>query len=413
MMLRAKSTRERIRNNCVIMSGAPLVSSLMLQGVQRLVERVTMESKPWFPGLDGVIADETAVSAISSDILYRGYPLGQLASSASFVETAFLLFNNELPNGEFLADFQSILTESADVPAPVINMLEELPMHIDMVDVLRSAVSLLGHHDIQMIDSDQNAIIQKATRLLAQLPVLIAARHRQQLGCDPVLPDQHYSYIANLLQMITGKLPSEKEEQALETLFVLYAEHGFTPSTYTARLVASTGADYHSAITAAIGAIKGPLHGGMRERAIEILHEVGHVDQAEKWVSAAAQQKRPIPGFGHRMHLQGDPRARLLRCHCRQLAEMTNQKELEERADAVRHAVAEHYGLLAHLNWPAARVLYYLDIPPELFAPLFIISRLTGWSAHIIEQQEIRRPIRPCSRYNGPKPRPFVPLNER
>ncbi|VAX39276.1 Citrate synthase (si) [hydrothermal vent metagenome] len=395
------------------MSDAPLISSLMLQGVQRLVERVTMESKPWFPGLDGVIADETAISAIDREIQYRGYPLSELASQASFVEVAYLLLHGELPSGDFLADYQSILFESSDVPASVLQMLDDLPMHVDMTDALRSAVSLLGHHDQQMADVNRNAIVQKSTRLLAQLPVIIAARHRQQMGCQPVQPDHRYSYIANLLQMITGVLPNEKQERALEALFILYAEHGFNPSTYTARLVASTGADYHSAVTAAIGSIKGPLHGGMRSRVIEILDEVQHVDRAEKWVERASLQRRPVPGFGHHMHLQGDPRARLLRCHCRQLAELTGQKELEERADAIRHAVAEHYGLLAHLNWPAARLLHYLDIPPDLFAPLFIISRLTGWSAHVIEQQEIRRPIRPCSRYNGPQPRPFIPLGER
>lgn len=392
------------------MSNAP---SLMLQGLQRLVERVTMESKPWFPGLEGVIADETAVSAIDREIHYRGYALSQLASVASFTEVAYLLLHGELPNQEFLADFQSILFESSEIPTSVLKMLEELPLHIDMTDAMRSAVSLLGHHDMQVSDMNRNAIIQKSTRLLAQLPVLIAARHRLQMGCEPVLPNHRYSYISNLLHMLTGRLPNEKQERALETLFILYAEHGFNPSTYAARLVVSTGADYHSAVTAAIGSIKGPLHGGTRERVIEILEEIGHVDHAEKWVDAASQRKRPVPGFGHPMHLQGDPRARLLRCHCRQLAELTDQKEMEERADSVRHAVAEHYGLLAHLNWPASRLLYYLEIPPDLFASLFMISRLTGWSAHIIEQQEIRRPIRPCSRYNGPKPRPFDPIDKR
>jgi len=395
------------------MNNSQPASSLVLQGMQRLIERVTMENELWFPGLEGVIADETSISSIGDHILYRGYTLNDLAENSSFMEVAFLLLQGEIPNQEFLADFQSVVGESAELPHAVHEMLLNSPLHADPMDTLRTGISLLGEHNSHPTDFDRHVVTQQAIQLLAQLPVMMAARHRQQLGFDPVTPDMNLSYVANLIWMLTGKLPSALQERALDALFILYAEHGFNPSTYTARLVASTGADYFSCMTSALGAMKGPLHGGLRDRVIDLLNEVDEKNKADSWVQAALKMKRALPGFGHRVHAKGDPRARMLRKQCRELASAGGNEELEERADAIRHAVAEHYGMLANLNWPAARLLHYLDISPELFSSLFVISRLAGWSAHVIEQYESRSLIRPRSRYNGPGERRFVPIDRR
>jgi 2-methylcitrate synthase/citrate synthase II len=372
-----------------------------------------MSTEPYYPGLEGVIAGETAISSITGGLSYRGYPITELADRATFPEVAYLLLYGELPNEEQLADFKTILDESAEVEPPIIEFLRSVPLHVGAMDVLRTGISALSHFDPQVEENTASAGIAKATRLLAQIPILIAARHRLRQGLPLVDSDPGLSFAANMLLLITGKVPTQLEEDALDVSLVLYAEHEFNASTFTARVVTSTQADLYSAIVAAVGALKGPLHGGANERVLEVLEEVGDPGAAEAWVRKALAEKRRIMGFGHRVYKQGDPRAVILREWCRKLAAERGDMALEQIADTIESVVGEEKGLPPNLDWPSARLYHYLGLEVDLYTPLFVASRVAGWCAHAIEQAENNRLIRPRSRYTGPAPREFVPLEER
>jgi len=372
-----------------------------------------MSGEQYFPGLEGVIAGETAVSTIEGGLRYRGYAIEELAADASFLEVAYLLLYGELPTQEQIADFQTILADSAEVPQPVLDLIAEIPLHVSAMDALRTGISAVAHFDHQVDEDGTEANISKARRLLGQIPVLIAARHRLSQGLDLVAPDPELSFSGNLLQMITGEPPSELHERAMEVSLILYAEHEFNASTFTARVVTSTGSDLHSAITAAVGALKGPLHGGANERVMEVLEEVGAPAHADKWVHNALKQKRRIMGFGHRVYKDGDPRAEVLADYCKQLAGERGNFDLEEIADTIEHVVRTEKKLPPNLDWPSARLYHYLGLDIPVYTPLFVASRVTGWAAHVIEQAENNRLIRPRSKYTGPEPRPFAPLAKR
>ena len=372
-----------------------------------------MNQEAYFPGLEGVIAGETAISTIDTGLSYRGYDIEELARAAQFAEVAYLLLHGELPSQEQVADFQTILSEAAELPAPVVRLIEEIPVHVGAMDVLRTGISAVSHFDPQLGEQGRDACINQTVRLLAQIPLLIGARHRLARGLDLVEASPELSFAANLLHVITGRQPTPLEEKALDVSLILYAEHEFNASTFTARTVTSTGSDLFSAITAAVGALKGPLHGGANERVMEVLDEVGAATNAEQWVRQALAQKRRIMGFGHRVYKTGDPRAVILRDYCRQLAEERGDLELEEIADTIERIVRQEKGLPPNLDWPSARLYHYMGLEIELYTPLFVASRVVGWAAHVIEQAENNRLIRPRSRYTGPEPRRFEPLGDR
>ena len=372
-----------------------------------------MSAEPYYPGLEGVIAGETAVSTIEGGLQYRGYSILDLARSATFVETAYLLLHGELPTEEQLADFRAILTEDAEVDPSVIDLIRAVPLHVSAMDVLRTSISAAAHFDPNLEDDSPSASISKATRLLAQIPILIAARHRLRSGLPLVPPDPEASFAGNLLRMITGEEPSPAQERAMDVSLILYAEHEFNASTFAARVVTSTQSDLYSAVVAAVGALKGPLHGGANELVLEVLDEVGSPANAEAWVRNALAKKQRIMGFGHRVYKQGDPRAVICREFCRSLAAQAGDDSLEQMADTIERIVVQEKGLHPNLDWPSARLYRYLDLDVDLFTPLFVASRVTGWSAHVIEQAANNRLIRPRSRYVGPAPRPFLPLEER
>lgn len=372
-----------------------------------------MIDQAYYPGLEGVIAGETAISSIAGGLRYRGYSIEDLAEQSSFIETAFLLLHGELPNQEQLADFRAILAEASEVEPTVLEFLAGIPFHVPLMDVLRTGVSAVAHFDVQLDDSTEQAHIAKALRLLAQIPMLMAARYRDGQGLASMDADTELSYSGNLLYLLTGEEPSTLAERAFDVSMILYAEHEFNASTFTARIVASTLSDLHSAITAAVGALKGPLHGGANERVLGILEEVESPAEAERWVRDALAHKRRIMGFGHRIYRDCDPRAVILKGYCRQLAEETNQTHLEEIAETIERIVWEEKGLPPNLDWPSARLYHYLGLNVELFTPLFVCSRLTGWAAHYIEQCRHNRLIRPRSQYIGVGPRKYVPVSER
>jgi citrate synthase len=281
------------------------------------------------------------------------------------------------------------------------------------MDVMRSATSLLAHWDPDANDNSHDANVRKAERLLAQLPIVMAARHRLKQGKEPVAAESGRSLASNCLYMLFRADPSPGHVKAMDVSLILYAEHEFNASTFTARVIASTLSDLHSSLVGAIGALKGPLHGGANEKVMDVLREVGKKENAESWVRAALARKEKVMGFGHRVYKDGDPRAVYLKELCGQLARETGNEDLEAMADVIERVIWEEKKLPPNLDWPSARLYHYMGLPIELYTPLFVLSRTAGWAAHVIEQHDNNRLIRPRARYTGPQRRPWIPIAER
>jgi citrate synthase len=365
------------------------------------------------PGLEGVIAGETAVSSLVDGLLYRGYAAEELAQRATYEEVAYLILYGELPVADQLAKFNARLRENAPIPPAVIEILRRIPPQAGMMDVMRTGASLLAHWDPDQKDDSHDANLRKAERLLAQLPVVMAARHRLLQGKDPVAPDPKCSQAENILRMLRGNKPTPAAVKSLEVSLIVYAEHEFNASTFTARVVASTLSDLHSAITAAIGALKGSLHGGANERVLEQLQQVGSADKAEAWIRGMLARKERIMGFGHRIYKEGDPRAKFLKPLVAQLANETGHADMEQMSDTIERVLRDEKHLMPNVDWPTARLYHYLDLPKELYTPLFVVSRVVGWSAHIIEQLDHNRLLRPLARYIGTPRRSWIPIEKR
>ncbi len=372
-----------------------------------------MSAEIYSPGLEGVVAGETAVSTLAGGLQYRGYAVEELASDATFEEVAFLILHGELPTAAEFDAFRARLVEAQSLDPAVIGLLRLLPAQAPLMDVMRTAASLLAHWDPDAADNSHAANLRKAERLVAQLPIAMAARQRLTAGKEPAPPDGRLSLAANVLWMLNREVPSPQAVKAMDVSLILYAEHEFNASTFTARVVASTLSDLHSAVTAAVGALKGPLHGGANERVMEVLAEVGSSAHADRWVREALAAKRRIMGFGHRVYKSGDPRAVYLKTLCGELARETGYEDMERMAEVIETVVRQEKGLPPNLDWPSARLYHYLGLPVELYTPLFVISRVTGWSAHVIEQLDNNRLIRPRSRYTGPVHRRLAPLAAR
>jgi 2-methylcitrate synthase/citrate synthase II len=361
-----------------------------------------MSEQPYYPGLEGVIAGETSISTIAGGLRYRGYDVKDLAEHSTFEDTAYLLFYGELPDDRTREEFRARLARQAVLPQPIVDALGSFPAGTSMMDVLRSAASMLAHFDPDVADNSKAANLRKAERLLAQLPVALATRFRQEQGREPVAADPQRASADNLLYMLHGRSGSADAVRGLDITLVLYAEHEFNASTFTARVVASTLSDVHSSITAAIGALKGPLHGGANERVMEILEQVGSADRAEAWIADQLARKQRVMGFGHRVYKAGDPRAEYLKSFCERLAEASGQQNLETMAGIIERVLEREKKLHPNLDWPSARLYHYLGLPVPLYTPLFVVSRVSGWCAHVIEQLESNRLIRPRARYTGP-----------
>ncbi len=372
-----------------------------------------MADSVYRPGLLGVVVGETAMSSLADGLRYRGYAFESLADQASFEEVAYLLLYGELPKAAELLAFRERLAATRELPAPLVELLRTLSPSVPLIDVMRSGASLLAHWDPDVADNSREACLRKAERLLAQLPMILAAAARLREEKEPVPPRPELNLAANVLFMLTRVEPTEAQARAMDVSLILYAEHEFNASTFTARVIASTLSDLHSAVTGAIGALKGSLHGGANERVLEVLQEVGGAERAEAWTREALAAKRLIMGFGHRVHLDGDPRATYLRPWCARLAAETGHEEMERAAEVVEAVMRSEKNLAPNLDWPMARLYHYLGLPGDVFTPLFVIGRLAGWSAHVMEQAAKNRIIHPRAQYVGPAAREFVSLAER
>jgi citrate synthase len=372
-----------------------------------------MSDPVYSPGLEGVVAGETAVSTIEGGLRYRGYPVGELVENAGFDETAFLLLHGDLPNRFQLASFQRRVAAARGLPHPLLDLLRVLPPAASPMDVLRTSVSALAHYDPEAEDSSHEANLHKAERLLAQIPAAAAAHYRLSRGMEVVPARADLGHAANFFWMLRGQEAPADAVRALDVSLILYAEHEFNASTFAARVVASTLADLHSAVVAAIGALKGPLHGGANEKVMEVLEAVGGPERAEAWLRQALARKERVMGFGHRVYKAGDVRAGLLKPYARKAAEAAGVGHWEETADIIERILGEEKHLYPNLDWPSARLYYALGLEIPLYTPVFVMARVAGWSAHFIEQHEHNRLIRPRSRYTGPEARKALPLAQR
>ena len=370
-------------------------------------------SEAYSPGLEGVIAGETAISTVETGLTYRGYAIEDLAGNSTFEEVAWLILYGELPSQRQAADFRSRLGKMATVPQEMVDTLRKIPATAPTMDVLRTATSFLAHFDPDVADGSHEANVRKAERLLAQLPIVIAARQRLKEGKQPVAADPSLPLAANFLWMLRGEKPSDKQVKALDVSYILYAEHEFNASTFAARCVCSTLSDLHSSITAAIGTLKGPLHGGANERALEVLLSVGSVEKAEAWARQMLAKKDKVMGFGNRVYKDGDPRAVYLKTLVTPIAAETGSEALEATAEVIERTIWTEKRIPPNVDWPCARLYHYLGLPADLFTPLFVAARVVGWSAHVIEQLDNNRIMRPRAIYRGPAMRKWVAMEKR
>jgi citrate synthase len=374
---------------------------------------MTTPSEIYSPGLEGVIAGETAISTITGGLRYRGYPVTELAEKSTFDEVAYLLLHGELPTRTQLADFNKRLAAAQKLPPVLSELLKKLPKDAIPMDVVRTGVSILAHYDAQVGDNSRAANLNKAERLLAQIPLIIAEAFRATKGLPVVAPKPDLGFAANMLYMLKGTAPDAADTKAFDVSLILYAEHEFNASTFTARVVCSTEADLHASITAAIGALKGPLHGGANEKVMDLLLATGGPDQAEAWIRNALVKKQKVMGFGHRVYKHGDVRARVLKEFAKKAAERAGTTQWETAADIIEKVMETEKNLFPNLDWPAGRLYHAMGLEVPLYTPFFVASRVTGWSAHVIEQLEHNRIIRPRSRYTGPEEKHVVPIEKR
>jgi citrate synthase len=367
-------------------------------------------------GLAGVIAGQTSICSLDGTLRYRGYDIEPLATAGDFEEVAFLLLHGELPSHTELAAFRDRIAAAArSVDAAVLDALARLAAtspQASVMDALRTGISMLGLVERDDTPGPRPALIAQAERLLGQTPAILAAWIDLTSGRTP-RPWPDGPVAKALLERITGREVSPRQVAIFGATLVLYAEHEFNASTFAARTVASTGSDLHSAVTAAIGALKGPLHGGANEKVLEVLGEIGSADRADAWVHEQFAAKRVVMGFGHRVYKDGDVRAKLLGSMCREMVRGTEGDALEDLADRVERIMLEKKALKPNLDWPAARVYHALGLPVKVFTPIFVVARMSGWTAHVIEQIGDNRIIRPLSIYSGTAARDYVPLDAR
>lgn len=359
-------------------------------------------------GLAGVVVDITAVSKVNPDtnsLLYRGYPVQQLAERCTFEEVAYLLWHGDLPDAEQLATFEQLERSRRRLPQVAREAIDLLPLDAHPMDVVRTAVSALGAADPTAADASPAANLDKAITLFAQLPAIVAYIQRRRRGLDLVEPRDDLGYSANFLHMTFGEVPDLVVVTAFDVSMILYAEHSFNASTFTARVVTSTLADLYSAVVAAIGALKGPLHGGANEAVMHIFDEIGSAEAAEDWLDAALAEKRKIMGFGHRVYKNGDSRVPTMKASLDTLITEYDRPDLLALYDTLEKAMDDRKGIKPNLDYPSGPAYHLIGFETELFTPLFVASRVTGWTAHIREQLEANALIRPLSQYVGPEQR--------
>ena len=377
----------------------------------------TAEAKPK-GGLEDVVATASAICYIDGDrgiLSYRGYDIHDLARFATFEETCYLLWHGRLPSRAQLGDLQSQLAAGRPLPEPIIRLMKSLPA-ADGMDSLRTLVSALGHYDPDTPDNSPASSYRKAVRLTAQMASVAATWGRMQLGGNPISPDPAMGQAANFLYMLTGQRPSPTATRAMDIALILHADHELNASTFAARVAAATLTDVHSAIVAGIGTLKGPLHGGANAEVMKMLLELGldaSHDRIDSYVRGKFARKEKIPGFGHRVYRSEDPRATHLRRMSKELGDKSGNTKWFEMSERIEALVKGEKKLYANVDFYSASTYYTMGIAIELYTPIFAVSRISGWTGHILEQYADNKLIRPRAEYVGKRDIQYVPLDQR
>jgi len=367
-------------------------------------------------GLEDVVVGPSSICDVNGrtgQLIYRGYDIHDLSQNTTFEEVVYLLWNEDLPTRAQLDELNAQLRPARTLPGQVLDFMRTLPKTANPMDMLRTTVSLAGIHDPDGRDNSIESARRKAIRLTAQIPSMVAAFHRLREGQEVIQPDPSLNKAANFLYMMTGQKPDDYAARTLDVALILHADHEYNASTFSARVTIATLSDMYDAITAAIGTLSGPLHGGANEQVMRMLEQVGGEDKAEEWIRDALARRARIMGFGHRVYKTDDPRAVELKGMSRELGERTGQPQWFRMSEKIQAVVLEEKGLYANVDFYSASAYYAMNIPIDLFTPLFAVSRISGWTAHVLEQLENNRLIRPRSDYVGPTDRKVKPIDQR
>jgi citrate synthase len=367
-------------------------------------------------GLEGIVAASSTVSYIDGNIgklVYCGYNIHDLAEHSTFEEVVYLLWNSRLPTQSELDELKTQLNKESGIPAEIQQLIRALPAGINSMDMLRTVVSALSLYDPDGQDMSREANVRKAIRLTAKFPTIVTTFQRIRNGLEPIEPRDDLSIAGNFLYTLRGEIPDDIATRTIDVALILHADHELNASTFAARVTAATLSDMYSSVVSAIGALKGPLHGGANEGVIKNLLEIGSVDKVEDWTLEQFAKKNKIMGFGHRVYHTEDPRATHLREMSGQLGERTGESKYYDMSRKMEEVVKREKGLNANVDFYSASTYYALGIPTDLFTPIFACSRISGWTAHILEQYANNRLIRPRAEYIGPMDVKYTPISER
>ncbi len=367
-------------------------------------------------GLEGVVVDTTRISKVMPEInalVYYGYPVQELAEHCSFEEVAWLIWHGELPDAKQLAGFQAAERSQRDLSKELLAVIQKTPRTAHPMDALRTAVSFLGTEDAELDKAGTAVNLKRSVAMLAKIPTMVAAFYRFRKGQEFIPPRQDIGFAENFFHMVFGKVPAPEVVKAFDVSLVLYAEHGFNASTFTARVIVSSMSDIYSGVVGGIASLKGPLHGGANEAVMRMLLEIGEPSRAKDWMLAALREKRVVMGFGHRVYKSGDSRVPTMKKYARKMADFTGNKKWLDIEDILESVMVEQKKIHPNLDFPSGPAYYMMGFDIDLFTPFFVMARITGWTAHILEQLANNRLIRPLSQYTGPGERRVVPLAQR
>ncbi|MDA9156904.1 bifunctional 2-methylcitrate synthase/citrate synthase [Candidatus Pelagibacter sp.] len=367
-------------------------------------------------GLLGIVVDETEISKVMPEInslTYRGYAAQDLCARCNFEEVAYLILNKELPNKKQLKEFKKELSKEITLSKNLINILKQIPKKSHPMDVARTVVSVMGLEDKETKDNSPKANLRKAIRILAKTPTALANFYRLRKGKKIIAPKKNLSFSENFFHMCFGKVPNKEIVKAFDVSLILYAEHSFNVSTFTARTITSSLSDIHGAITGAIASLKGPLHGGANEEVMHMMKKIKKPENALKWITKALKNKDVIMGFGHRVYKSGDSRVPTMREYFKRVAIIRKDKTFEKIYDIVEKVMIKEKNIYPNVDYPTGPTYHLMGFDTDFFTPIFVISRITGWSAHIMEQHAANKLIRPLASYKGSKHRKVIQLNQR
>jgi 2-methylcitrate synthase len=367
-------------------------------------------------GLLGIIVDETEISKVMPEInslTYRGYAAQDLCARCDFEEVAYLILNKELPNKKQLKEFKKELSKEINLSKILISIIKKIPKNSHPMDVARTVVSVMGLEDKETKDNSPKANLRKAIRIFAKTPTALAAFYRLRKGKKIIAPKKKFNFSENFFHMCFGKVPNKEIVKAFDVSLILYAEHSFNVSTFTARTITSSLSDIHGAITGAIASLKGSLHGGANEEVMHMMKKIKKPENALKWINNALKNKDVVMGFGHRVYKSGDSRVPTMREYFKRVAIIKKDKTFEKIYDIVEKVMIKEKNIYPNVDYPTGPTYHLMGFDTDFFTPIFVISRITGWSAHIMEQHAANKLIRPLASYKGNKHRKVIQLNQR